>query len=269
MKNSINIIDPEKLKDSLKTSYIGRKIIYYDKAESTNTIAVELSKKGGPEGTVVIAEEQTKGKGRLGRQWLSGAHKNILMSVIFRPSMETSRLFFITMLSSLSLVKAIQKVTKIRAGIKWPNDIYIGNKKTAGILTEMDAGEDKINYVVVGIGLNVNFNPSDYPEISEIATSLMKEGGIEFSRTLLLKNILEEIEKWYELLKKGKYAGIYNEWKRHSIILGRHVKIISSEQSAEGIAESVGPDGALILVEKDGNRRKILRGDVSLRFMGD
>ncbi len=266
LKNSIDIINPEKLRDSLKTSYIGRKILYFPSIESTNTMAVELSKKGESEGTVVIADEQTRGKGRLGRQWLGAANKNILMSVIFRPQLETNGLFYITMLTSAAIVKAIKKTTGIKADIKWPNDIYIGNKKAAGILTEMDAGEGRTNYVVVGIGLNVNFNPSDYPEIREIATSLLLEGGREYSRARLLTNILEEIEKRYDLLKNGKFGRIYGEWKRSSIILGRHVKILLPGHTVEGIAESVGPDGTLILALKDGSRRQILSGDVSLRF---
>ncbi len=266
LKNSMDIIDPEAIKYKLKTSYIGQKIYYYPCAESTNTIAVELSKMGEEEGSVVIADEQTKGKGRLGRQWLSTANKNILMSVIFKPSIEISHLFCITMISSIALVRAVKKITGIKAGIKWPNDIYIGSKKTAGILTEMDAGEGKIKYIVVGIGLNVNFNPSDFTEIDEIATSIMRESGKEISRILFLRSIFREIEKWYDMLKEGKYARIHNEWNKHSIITGRHVKIISAGYSVEGIAETVGPDGTLILIEKNGNRRNILSGDVSLRF---
>jgi BirA family biotin operon repressor/biotin-[acetyl-CoA-carboxylase] ligase len=259
-------LEPDLIKHGLRTSYIGQKIFYYTSTESTNTIAVELSKNGEAEGSVVIAEEQTKGKGRLGRQWLSTANKNILMSIIFRPSIDTSQLFFITMISSIALVRAIKKTAKIKAGIKWPNDIYIGNKKMAGILTEMDAGGGRINYAAVGIGLNVNFDPSDYPEIYEIATSLSEEAGKEISRIILLRTILEEIEKWNNLLKKGKYNRIYSQWKKHSIISGKRVKVISSGIVVEGIAESVDPDGSLILVDKDGSRKKILSGDVSLRL---
>ncbi|MCU0821747.1 MAG: biotin--[acetyl-CoA-carboxylase] ligase [Spirochaetes bacterium] len=268
MKNSIDIIDPEALRAGLKTSFIGQKIFYYERTASTNTIAVQLSKKGEAEGTVVIAEEQTGGKGRLGRQWYSTANKNILVSVIFRPQIEPSRLFFITMLSSVACVNAVKKICGVNAWIKWPNDIYIGTKKTAGILTEIEAFEGAINFVVVGIGLNVNFNPSDFPDIDEIATSILKEGGREFSRTELLAAVFEEMDELYGDLKNGRHEKIYDDWKKHSRIIGKQVRIISHGRSQEGVVESVGTDGTLVLIGKDGTKRDIICGDVSLRFTG-
>jgi len=259
-------LSPVIIRNMLSTFCIGQKIYYYNKTDSTNSVASKLAAKGEGEGAVVIAEEQTSGRGRLDRKWVSPANKNILISIIFRPQIQPSKAFTITMITSLSVVKAIKKITGINALIKWPNDIYIDNKKVGGILTELNAELDRVNFIIVGIGLNVNFNPSIIPEISDIATSISRVLGRDVPRAELLKSILEEMERDYSLLKEGKVDKIRKEWNHNSLIIGKAVKIISFDIIEEGIAESVDADGCLILKTCDGKRKKILSGDVSLRL---
>ncbi|MDY6968304.1 MAG: biotin--[acetyl-CoA-carboxylase] ligase [Spirochaetota bacterium] len=257
---------PVLIMNNISTSYIGKDIYYYPKTESTNFIASRLAMEGAVEGTVVIAEKQTKGRGRLNRNWLSPAYNNILMSIILRPELHPSKLFTLTMLSSLATVKAIKRITGIDSKIKWPNDVYINNKKIGGILTELNAEMDKVNYIVIGIGINVNFDPRVYPEIKDTATSISKEAGNKISRLKLVISILEELEHGYNLLKNGKIVHIRNEWNSCSLVLGKSVKIISFDSEEEGVAESVDDDGCLIIRDENGNRKSFISGDVSLRL---
>lgn len=257
---------PSAIKDGLRASSFIKEVFYHEKTESTNMIAKNLATDGAQEGTIVITDEQTKGRGRLNRTWLSPANKNILMSVIFRPELEVSKIFSLTMLTSLAVVNGIKDTTGLRSLIKWPNDIFINNKKTGGILTEFNADHDKVNFVIVGIGLNVNFNPLLYPEIKDTSTSLSVNLGRKVSRIRLVQSILLHIDKAYHTLNSGNGLQIYKEWKACSLIIGRRVKIISSGRIEEGVAECIHEDGRLIFKREDGKRREILHGDVSLRL---
>ena len=259
---------PLMIKDGLKTILFGQEIYYFKETESTNKVAKKLANEGAEEGSIVIAEMQTGGRGRLNRKWVSPSNKNILMSVILRPMIRPAQAFSLTMLTSLAIVRAIKLQTGIKAKIKWPNDIYIGIRKTGGILTEFNAEHDRINFAIIGIGLNVNFNPDNYPEIKNISTSLSKELCEEISRIKLLQLILQEIEKGYNIIKEGDFARIHAEWNSCSLITGKRVKIISFNAVEEGVAEYVDADGCLIIKDDSGNKKKILCGDVSLR-LGD
>jgi len=254
------------IKDGLHTSSFIKEVLYYQKTESTNMIAKNLATDGAREGTVVITDEQTKGRGRLNRTWLSPANKNILMSVIFRPELEVSKIFSLTMLTSLAVVNGIKETTGLRSLIKWPNDIFIKDKKVGGILTEFNADHNRVNFSIVGIGLNVNFNPLLYPEIKDTATSLSVHLGGKISRVRLVQSILRHIDKAYNTLNNGNGFQIYKEWKACSLIIGRRVKIVSSGKIEEGIAESLHEDGRLTLKCEDGTQKEILNGDVSLRL---
>ncbi len=259
-------INPAEIKNGLKNVSIGQEIVYFRKTESTNKEAKKLADKGAGEGTLVVAEEQSKGRGRLNRSWISAPYENILMSLVFRPALPPSKIFSLTMIASIAIVKAIKKTTGLKTKIKWPNDIYYNNKKLAGILTELNANRNKINYAIVGIGLNVNFDPNKYPEIKEIATSLYEETGKIISRNKLLQTILIEIEKEYNSLKKGKINRIRKEWNKYSLVTGKPVIVFSEGYSEEGIAESIAEDGSLILIKSNGEKKNILCGDVSLRL---
>jgi len=257
---------PLEIKDGLDTAVFGQRLFYYSTISSTNLIAKQLASEGAAEGSVVIAEEQTKGRGRLDREWISPAGKNILMSVVFYPKLPPSHVFSLTMMTSLAIVKAIETTVAVFPMIKWPNDIYLHGKKIGGILTEFNAQQDMVNFVIAGIGLNVNFDLFNYPEIKDIGTSLLKESGKEISRIKLLQSILKEIEKGYRLINDGKFDRIYNQWNRYSLVTGKPVRIISFNSVEDGIAESVDETGALVLRDKHGNVKKIVCGDVSLRL---
>ncbi|MBL0702041.1 MAG: biotin--[acetyl-CoA-carboxylase] ligase, partial [Desulfosarcina sp.] len=259
---------PEEMENELQETIFSKKIVFYKKLESTNLTAKRLAVDGALEGTVVITEEQTMGRGRLNRKWLSPPERNILFSIIFRPKFLFSQLFSLTMLTSLSIVKAIEKITGLNPMIKWPNDIYLGRLKAGGILTEFNGEHDQINFVVVGVGLNVNFDPSLSDEIQNIATSISKELGEKISRIKLLCAILKEIEKYYSLICKNKLHQIHQEWNNYSLVTGKPVTITSFNSTENGIAESVDADGSLVFRDLDGKRKKIVCGDVSLGITG-
>jgi BirA family transcriptional regulator, biotin operon repressor / biotin---[acetyl-CoA-carboxylase] ligase len=259
-------IDPVNIKNQLNTSFIGREIHYYEKIDSTNKIAKDFANKNANEGALFITEEQTKGRGRLNRNWQSQPYSNILMSLIFRPALHPSKIFSLTMISSIALVNAIMKMSGLTTKIKWPNDIYYNNKKLAGILTELKADKNKVSYAIVGIGLNVNSDLSEDPALKDIATSLYNETGKIISRNELLIVILSEIEQWYNSLNQGRFEDIRREWNDHSLVLGKPVVVYSDNYKEEGIALSIADDGSLIIQKNNGEQKKIICGDVSLRL---
>jgi len=186
----------------LNTKFIARKIHYFDYLSSTMDLAMQLGIQTAPHGTLVLAESQTKGRGRLGRSWFSPKYKGIYFSLILRPEISPSASPVLTLLAAVSICEAIKKVVGLDAQIKWPNDIFICNKKISGILTEMNAEVDKVNFVVIGIGLNVN---NDKKSLIAQATSLKEQAGHPVSRVLLLQELLRRIENNYSLLEdKGR-----------------------------------------------------------------
>lgn len=249
-----------------KASMFAGNINYCKTIESTNLTAKKMAADGAAEGTIIIAEEQTLGRGRLNREWISPPNENLLFSIIFRPHLILSQLFLLTMLTSLSTVKAIAKTTGLNALIKWPNDIYLDNLKVGGILTEFNGEQDRINFAVVGLGLNVNFAPALSGDIRNNATSLAKAFGKKISRINLICEILKEIEKFYGLIYENKLDRIHQEWNNYSLITGKPVRITSFNTTEDGVAESVDVDGCLIFKNLDGKRKKIVCGDVSLRL---
>ena len=252
---------PEEIKFGLNTKIIAKKIFYYDVVDSTNTKCHELAEKKYPQGTIVIAEAQTKGKGRLSRVWASPKYKGIYFSIILKPDILPVHVPKITLLAAVSAVSAIRKLTQLPALIRWPNDILINKGKVCGILTEMDAEADRVNFIILGIGINVTANHSDLPKG---ATSLLGEGARDVSRCQLLKELLRELESHYLLFKRKGFEPIVQEWQNLSAILGSRVKIISHSEKLEGQASGIDPDGALILRLDSGFQKKITAGDVEL-----
>jgi len=244
----------------LETRFIGQRVIYYPRVTSTNEIAKQEAQRGAVEGTVVIADEQTAGKGRLKRVWLS-PKGSIALSIILRPSVVY--LPFLIMVSSLAVVHSIEAVTGLKSQLRWPNDVLVNGKKVAGILIENNVRGDIVNYAVIGIGVNINLKLSDFPEILPAATSLSDELGRNMSRLALIRRLLVEIEKLYLALSTG--GSIYQEWQDNLVTLGRRVHIKSGKTDYEGIAESVAGDGSLLLRHPDGSLTKIVAGDVTLR----
>jgi BirA family biotin operon repressor/biotin-[acetyl-CoA-carboxylase] ligase len=257
--------DIDEIQRRLQTPVIGRKVVFLKKTISTNRDAMQLAGEGAGDGTVVIADEQTGGRGRFDRTWLSPAGKNILMSVVLRPRIDLGRVFQLTMIASLGVTHAVKSVTGIEALIKWPNDVYIRGKKVCGILTEISTSGVLLSYAVVGIGVNVNAHPELDDPRAVPATSIAREAGKEISRSEIILRLVEEMDRRYRMLTEGAASSILDDWNRQSLVLGKRVAVSDLEGSIEGTAESVDEEGRLMLRDDDGMLRKITSGDVTLR----
>ena len=260
-----DLLLPQEIKNRLFTTYIGRKIYYFPELESTNIIAKEKAthkEEGVNEGTIVVAEKQSAGKGRLGRNWFSPAG-GIWLSIILYPQLSPSYIPRITLMTAVAVVKAIERCTKIKTQVKWPNDILINGKKVCGILTEMSAELDLINWVVVGIGVNVNIKQQEFPEdIREMTTSLKEALRKEISRVRLVQMFLKEFERYYKLFKRREFSSILKEWKSCSHTLGKKIKINIGENVVTGEAIDINERGALILKKKNGELIEIISGTI-------
>lgn len=244
----------------LETRFIGQRVIYYPSLTSTMEVARREAQQGTAEGTVILADEQTAGKGRLKRSWLS-PKGNLALSVILYPSL--SHLPSLIMLASLAVVHSLETTTGLKAQVKWPNDILINGKKVCGILIESDVQRSTVSYSIIGIGINVNLRLTDFPEIQPIATSLADELGREVSRLNVIRCLLVESERLYLALSAG--GSIYEEWRARLVTLGERVRVKTGETIYEGVAESVARDGSLLLRGLDSSLTKIVAGDVTLR----
>ncbi len=255
---------PQEIRYNLRSKILGQEIHSYKVLKSTNDLAYSLAEDGAPEGTLVLTEKQTKGKGRLGRSWHSPPQLGIWMSLILRPALFPSQAAGISIAASLALVLTTQELTGLSAFIKWPNDLIINNKKFCGILTELSAELDKINFVILGVGVNINHSAKDFPRsLRDIATSLKIESGKKISRVDFLKRFLEKFEKIYLQYKKSGLLTFKEEYLRHFYLLGKKIKIQTGNEILEGKAENLDDNGALILRTKEG-LRTITAGDVSL-----
>ncbi len=255
-----DILSPASITSNLETRFIGKRVICYPSLASTNEVAKREAQAGAAEGTVIISDEQTAGKGRIKRAWLS-PKGNIALSVILYP--EIAYLPYLIMLSSLAVAHSIEAVTGLKSQLKWPNDVLIKGKKVCGILIESRVQGGAVKYAIIGIGINVNLRLSDFPDIMPIATSLSDELGKDVSRLSLIRRLLLEIERLYSVLPAGD--SIYQEWRDSLVTLGRKVWVKSGESVCEGIAESVDRDSSLLLRCPDGTLTRIVAGDVTLR----
>ena len=245
---------------NLDTKVIGRKLYYFKKLPSTNLFARELIDQKVSNGSVVVADVQTHGRGRKDRTWFSPTG-GLWFSVIIYPDIPPRKSMMLTMAASLGVVDGIKTIASIVPRIKWPNDVLIKGKKVCGILTEIDAEIDRINFAIVGIGLNVNNTlPTDF---SKYATTLRQECGSKVSRVQLLRSILKSFDEQYEKLARGKYDDIRKNWLSFSQIIGKHVRVHEGSISLEGIVDDVDEDGSLILKNDDGIHR-VLSGDVEV-----
>ncbi|MBP7215870.1 MAG: biotin--[acetyl-CoA-carboxylase] ligase, partial [Candidatus Omnitrophica bacterium] len=236
-----------------------KKIYYFDEVSSTMDVAMQLALKGAVEGTVVLSELQTKGRGRLGRNWFSPRYKGIYFSLILKPAISPNQAAVLTLLSAVSICQAIRQITGVEAQIKWPNDILIQQKKVAGILTEIQAEMDEIHCVIVGVGINVN---NEKKSLISQATSLKEHIGGVVNRVELLQAIFNALEKNYLHFQEKGSRFIIQQWREYSVTLGRRVKIYSHREHVEGEAIDIDADGALLLRNDAGLTQKILSGDV-------
>jgi len=258
-------IVPEEITSGLNTSVIGKTVVYYDEVTSTQDIADKLARSGAGEGTIVIAKSQSMGRGRKRRPWASGSN-GIYLSIILRPQLKPGYVVQIPMVVGVALVTAINTITSLNARIKWPNDIIVNGKKVAGILTEMSSEMDRVNYVITGIGINLNTDISEFPdEIKATATSLKEESGHMLSGLQLIRSFLEELDKVYEIFIKEGFSPIAVEWKRLNNTIGANVRVFDGEIEILGRALDIDDEGFLIIVSESGSKIRILSGDVSLR----
>ena len=252
-------LSPEAILKGLTTQFIGRNLFYYPTVSSTMGIARKAASENASEGTIIIAEEQTAGRGRLGRSWIN-PQGVIAMSVILRPKM--SQLLGLTMVASLATSLGIERATGIKSTIKWPNDVLIDGKKVSGILSESALRGESVDWAIIGIGINVNFDPKAYPEIADSATSLSDKLGKEVSQLEVLLGLLHEMERFYLALRRGE--PIHEEWQTKLETLGKTVQVKSGDYVEQGYAESVDSDGSLLLRRSDGSLARFIAGEVTM-----
>jgi len=260
-----DLLIPPEVQRELSTSYIGKKIFYFPELESTMVTAKEKVLHRSEvidEGTIIITEKQSAGKGRLGRKWFSPAG-GIWLSIILFPQLPPSYIPRITLMTAVAIVKAIKIRTQIKSQIKWPNDILIQGEKVCGILTEMSAELDIINWIVVGVGINVNIDNQEFPEdIREKTTSLKEVLDREVPRVRLVQVFLQEFERYYEKLKRKEFPSILEEWKLYSCTIGREIRINIGERIISGKAVDISEEGALILKKENGELIEIISGTI-------
>jgi BirA family transcriptional regulator, biotin operon repressor / biotin---[acetyl-CoA-carboxylase] ligase len=243
---------------------IGRDIRVFEQTSSTNDTIEKLARDGAAEGVVVFAESQTKGRGRLGRQWISPSRKGLWFSILLRPPLRPNEATKIMVASGTALRCAIHHVTDLPATIKWPNDILINQRKVAGILTELHAELDRIQYLVLGIGIDVNLTPADFPPpLRKLATSLRIESGRTLPRPDLAVQVLRELDHDYHRILSGKFHEIADEWVQHCDTIGKQIVLTLGQRKITGRAEALAEDGALILRTEHGRIERILGGDLT------
>jgi BirA family transcriptional regulator, biotin operon repressor / biotin---[acetyl-CoA-carboxylase] ligase len=258
-------ITADELRLGLKTNFIGKNVHYEESVESTQKIAHRLAYENAPEGTVIIAEEQQVGRGRMGRKWHSPKYTGIWMSIILRPNIPLPKAPQLTLLAAVAIVQAIEEYTGLLPEIKWPNDILIKGKKITGILTELEAEADRINSVIIGIGMNVNQTKEDFPsELQEIATSLLLEKGERISRAELIKGIFNNLEKLYLLYLEEGFLPIKLLWESYAISIGKKITARTLTNSIIGTARGITEDGVLIIEDEHGKNHHVYSADIEL-----
>jgi len=249
---------PEEVTSGLLTKIIGKEVHYFERISSTNLSAKKLANKNAKDGTIIISDLQTQGRGRKDRTWFSPTG-GLWFSVILYPNIQPHKSMMLTMAASLSVADGIKKTTGIVPRIKWPNDLLINGKKVCGVLTEIDAEVDKINFAVIGIGINVNNILSK--DLEKNATTIKKEQGSNVSRVSLLKSILKNFDGYYTKIQSGKYDEIRDKWLSYSHIIGKTVCVNDGTKKIKGVVENIDEDGTLIL-DVCGKICRVLSGDL-------
>jgi BirA family transcriptional regulator, biotin operon repressor / biotin---[acetyl-CoA-carboxylase] ligase len=264
--SSPDITTAEEIKLGLKTTVFGQHIHYYSTIDSTQNKCQELAKAGAPEGTLVIADEQVGGKGRLGRVWHAPAGKNISMSLLIRPQLELDQCPQITLLAAVAIVETIKELYKISPAIKWPNDVLIEGKKICGILTELNAEADHINWLIIGMGINVNTEQHEFPlGVSEIATSIAIEKGEKVRRVPFIQGVLQKLEELCDLYVTEGFAPVRRRWEANAVTIGKRVIIRTLQGQLEGLAEGIDDTGVLLVRKNDGTVQKVYSADVEIQ----
>jgi BirA family biotin operon repressor/biotin-[acetyl-CoA-carboxylase] ligase len=262
---SPDLLIPAEISAKLATKRIGRKIIYLKETDSTNLVAFKYAEEGAEEGTVVIAEQQHRGKGRMGRHWESPYGINLYTSIILRPPLPPVNAPQLTFLSAVAVAQAIETTTSLRPAIKWPNDVLVNGMKVAGLLNEINAETEKIHFIVLGIGVNINMPGEQFPDtLRHPASSLLLEGGSPVNRVEFTRALFIAFDRLYDAYLTGGYNQIREEWLLRSIVSGKRVKISFEKSETVGIATGIDDYGALLVRHDNGEISRVLAGDVSL-----
>lgn len=260
-----NMIDKIQISNNLKTKIFGHTVYSFESIDSTNTFSKQLKNVEAPHGTIVISEEQTSGRGRLQRNWISPAGENLLFTIILYPDFGLDKISLLPFAGSLAIADAIDSITGLSATCKWPNDVLINRKKVCGMLLESSLGNSVQEKIILGIGLNVNqIEFSD--DLKFKASSLRLESGISVNRVSLLQKILEELENRYEQLSHFPAQQILNDWRMKALLFGKKITVLENEFSFAATAIDVAEDGSLIIETEDGHKRNIFAGDISLAY---
>ncbi len=269
-KGYILIASPDRVNEAniqknLTTKKYGKTIHYFETCSSTQIIAHEVAQQGAPNGTVVISEEQTAGRGRMARPWNSATGKGIWMSVIARPSLTPQQAPQMTLVAAVAVTRAIEELTGIVPDIKWPNDILIGGKKVTGILTELQADPDQVKAIILGIGMNVNQEPTDFPEeLHDIATSLKMLMGKPVDRAQLIAKVLGFLEIYTDMYEKHGFSPIKLLWEGYSNTAGKRIRAVMLNETVTGTALGISNEGVLELKLDDGSIRGIYSADIEI-----
>jgi BirA family biotin operon repressor/biotin-[acetyl-CoA-carboxylase] ligase len=248
------------VRSGLKNELLGKELFFYNTLESTNSRALEMAKEGAAEGTVIIAESQTKGRGRLGRTWLSAPGGNLYTSIILRPPIPPQDAQTLTLTAAVGVAETISAFSPVPPTVKWPNDVLIDSKKAAGILTEMNSEADRVNFVIVGIGVNVNMPPP--APLGRRATSIKEICGKVIDRAEFAQTLYSRLEKWYKVYLDEGFAPVLGAWKGYFDAEGKHVKIEGFDK-IEGICMGVDEGGALLVRNSSGHTERVISGEVA------
>ena len=254
-------LDVARIQTAISNSVVGHRIHYHQVLGSTMDMARDLAHDGEPEGAVVVAEEQNKGRGRFNRVWVSPPGLNLYFTVLLRP--EREQLPYMNMAAALAVFDTVAQIPGLKPAVKWPNDVRIGGRKLSGILIETEFEGDSLSHALVGIGVNVNLDVSEHPEIADTATSLRSEAGREFDRSEALHSVLKNLDAWYARVRAGE--SLTEDWPRRATLetLGRQVELRWREQVLTGLAESVDDQGNLTLLQPNGERVTVVAGEVT------
>lgn len=265
LRQSVDILTKAELESSIDTAWAGRNILYFDETDSTNTAAKRAAEAGAPHGTLVAADYQSMGKGRRGRGWEAPHGVGIWMSLIMRPELHPRCASMLTLVAAMAVVEGIEKSTGLRTGIKWPNDIVADGKKLCGILTEMSTEMECINYVVTGMGINVNMD--SFPGgIADVATSIYLQTGRQTGRSQIIGAVMAAFERVYEsFMRTGDMSGLIEDYNSLLANKDNAVKVLDLGGEYTGISLGIDREGELLVKMEDGEVRRVISGEVSVR----
>lgn len=266
LRHASDFLLADEILEGLNTNVFGKSgIVYFGETDSTNVRAKFLASDGAPEGTLIVAESQTRGRGRRGRSWFSPPGEGITTSIILRPPISPNEAPKLTLMASVAVAETLLSMTSLNVNIKWPNDILVNGRKIAGILTEISTEMDRIDYVVIGVGVNVNTPHENLPpDIRNTATSVLMETGKPFPRIVLLRAYLEWLEIYYETFTTKGFDPVMKRWKHLSDIIGRRIRVDLIDRVRIGEVMDADKDGFLILRDDEGTIERIISGDVTI-----